>query len=834
MRPHLWSGLLVCACLLGAAFGAPAEVAFPGPDPGPATATNRDGVFLLQNAVVGAAWRETNGQWEPAWLENRLTGVRWDQTGAELFRLASRPALAHSGLVVGVRLESDRVVALASKDGQSWTELAAFPRAEFPGEPMLARLGKMNLHALARDNPGDLGALGHSVISEFSLAPAGEGRYEFTARAHAASARSFTVPPGTRLITCRIEKDTDQGLSWGPALALVWEEGRRFLLIGVREPKAVFNVTTARGEAILGGRVDDYADLDWSAADFRLAGPPRLAALPPEPAAPRLGGRPPGWALTAELTSARGLRAHWRAELRDGANYLHSTLALEAAGVEKPIYGLAWPAIRAPGLHAVGTVPGSPVAGGGWFFGLEMPGARNVLDERGGRTVVDCQLRLAPGTHAEFGAVAGVAPDNQLRRGFLHYLERERARPSQPFLHYNCWYDLGFGVDAAGLLDVAARCHQELELRRGVKVQSYLIDDGWDDPQGGLWREDARKFPGGLAALAKKMAPVGGRLGVWISPLGGYGGAEERREWARNLSLLPKDGEFDLAQPRYREWFQARCLTLMREAGVNAFKWDRAGDGVSPHFMALLEVARALRRENPAVFLNVTVGTWPSPFWLPHVDATWRMGSADVGWAGVGDDRERWLTFRDGNCRRYFVEPAPLYPLNSVMHHGVVQGRQFQGEKVGRAGANLRHEARSYFANGSSLQELYLTPSMMNPAAWDDVAAAARWAATNAPVLADAHWVGGDPLKLEVYGYAAWTPRQGTLMLRNPADRAQRIRLSAAQVFDLPTGAVASFTLRSPYPDQIPAEVSWPAGESLELTLEPFAVWVFDAWPAAR
>ena len=168
---------------------------------------------------------------------------------------------------------------------------------------------------------------------------------------------------------------------------------------------------------------------------------------------------------------------------------------------------------------------------------------------------------------------------------------------------------------------------------------------------------------------------------------------------------------------------------------MNAFKWDKAGEGVSPHFMALLEVAQHLHRENPDLFINVTVGTWPSPFWLNHVDATWRDGSADVGWTGKGRnpenqfDREKWLTFRDGYCHRLFVQRSPLYPLNSVMHHGIVHGREFQGGSMGKSNPpDLKNEARSYFASGAMLQELYLTPAMLTPEAWDDIAQAARWA----------------------------------------------------------------------------------------------------------
>jgi hypothetical protein len=277
----------------------------------------------------------------------------------------------------------------------------------------------------------------------------------------------------------------------------------------------------------------------------------------------------------------------------------------------------------------------------------------------------------------------------------------------------------------------------------------------------------------------------------------------------------------------------------MRTAGVNAFKWDRAGDGVSPHFMALLDIARSLRKVDPNVFINVTVGTWPSPFWLMHVDSTWRNGSADVGWLGKGSDggksvynRERWLTFRDGECHRMFVRGSPLYPLNSVMHHGIVHGREFQGGSIGDANPpELRNEARSYFASGAMLQELYLTPELLNGAAWDAVADAAKWAHKNADVLVDAHWVGGDPLNGEIYGYAAWNARKGTLMLRNPSDVPQRYSLDIGSAFELPTGAAKRYRLSSPYSDQRIQSLTCDAGTPDVIELGPFEVVVFDAMP---
>jgi hypothetical protein len=120
------------------------------------------------------------------------------------------------------------------------------------------------------------------------------------------------------------------------------------------------------------------------------------------------------------------------------------------------------------------------------FFGVEMPGAQNALSGSGARIGFGCKLELSPAQSYKFGAVVGVAPQGQLRRAFLYYVERERARPSKPFLHYNCWYDLGFSLDEASLLEVVKAFDQELVKKRGVPVLSYLADDGWDDPDKGL------------------------------------------------------------------------------------------------------------------------------------------------------------------------------------------------------------------------------------------------------------------------------------------------------------------------------------------------------------
>ncbi len=87
---------------------------------------------------------------------------------------------------------------------------------------------------------------------------------------------------------------------------------------------------------------------------------------------------------------------------------------------------------------------GSPVVAGNLFFACENP----LADNQGRAGRVRCALpwktSLGAGKTFRCTSVVGVAPAGQMRRAFLYYVERERARPYRPFLHYNSWYDISW------------------------------------------------------------------------------------------------------------------------------------------------------------------------------------------------------------------------------------------------------------------------------------------------------------------------------------------------------------------------------------------------------
>jgi len=165
-----------------------------------------------------------------------------------------------------------------------------------------------------------------------------------------------------------------------------------------------------------------------------------------------------------------------------------------------------------------------------------------------------------------------------LRRGFLSYIERERARPYLPFLTYNSWYDIGFNnsYDEAAALDVIHSFGEELVDKRNVKLDSFLFDDGWMI----LTRCGASEPCFQTASLLSKLLPKIRRGARRLAlTMGGYDRAkDERLKYGREQGLETNGGGFALSGPKYYARFREVTLKFIRDYGVNQFKIDGTGN----------------------------------------------------------------------------------------------------------------------------------------------------------------------------------------------------------------------------------------------------------------
>jgi hypothetical protein len=578
----------------------------------------------------------------------------------------------------------------------------------------------------------------------------------------------------------------------------------------------------------------------YNASILKLTGQPAQHELTPRPEASRFADRVHGEEFDFPLESSdHSLRVVWSLILLDGSSYLRQLVAITAVGQEVPISRVELIDLPLRGAHVSGSVAGSPIVAENLFVGFEHPLSQSKVTGDRATAWMDRDLPLRAGQSITYSSVVGVARAGQMRRDFLAYLERERAHPYRTFLHYNSWYDLGYFTpyDQAGVLDRVNLFGQELTQKRGVKMDSFLFDDGWDNHKS-LWGFNDG-FPNGFASVKEAAEKYGADPGVWMSPWGGYSNPKkERIEFGKSAGYEVVKNGYALSGPKYYAAFRDVCMDMIHKYGVNQFKFDGTGnvDSVFPgssfdsDFAAAIQLIGELRATKSDIYIDLTTGTWPSPFWLIYADSIWR-GGEDDGTTGVGTYRERWITYRDAETYHRIVQNGPLFPLNSLMLHGMIYAKH-RKQLDDDPGNDFRSEIRSYFGTGTQLQEMYITPSLLSDSNWDDLAEAANWSRANAEVLKDTHWIGGDPAWLEVYGWASWTPRKGILVLRNPSDRAKTIRIKLQDAFELPSGAAQKYFAKSPWKEDTsrPA-IALRTQQAHEFHLAPFEVLTLDVMP---
>jgi hypothetical protein len=590
-------------------------------------------------------------------------------------------------------------------------------------------------------------------------------------------------------------------------------------------------------------------------SDLKIVGLPVLEEVAAATSSSKASDHLPGRLIRIELEdSSAQIRVTWKAILRDGAsdgandgaNYVRQEVTIHA--LQKP-FALAQVVLvdaTLPGASVSGHVKGSPVVAGTspastWFAGFEHPLSECRVRADRASCWLARELPLQAGQSVTYSSVFGAAHPTQLRRDFLNYLELERAHPYRTFLHYNSWYDLGYfdRYTEQSAVAVVQSFGEQLTKQRGVKLDSFLFDDGWDDPTT-LWKFNPG-FPNGLTKVTQTAASFGAAPGIWLSPWGGYDKPKQQRlASAKALGFETNEGGLALSGPKYYRYFRDTCLDMISKYGVNQFKFDGTGNAnevikgseFDSDFDAAIHLIGELRAKKPDLYVNLTTGTYPSPFWLLYADSIWRGGD-DHSFAGVGTNRQRWITYRDSQIYRWVVEEGPLFPMNSLMLHGMIFARY--AERLGSdPGHDFPDEVHSYFGTGTQLQEMYITPSLLSPSDWDVLAETAKWSRANAQTLKDSHWIGGDPARLEVYGWAAWSQQKAIVTLRNPNDQPQDFSASLAALLELPAGSASTFKAHVPWAsDSGRPELTIPAQEYYKFHLEPFQVLTLQLVPAS-
>ena len=462
---------------------------------------------------------------------------------------------------------------------------------------------------------------------------------------------------------------------------------------------------------------------------------------------------------------------------------------------------------------------------------------------------------LQPGEIWDVSSVLGIFAPGQKRRSFLAYMERERVMPYRPFIHYNSWYELN--INRNNDSDPAKRMTEEQCLavlkdwqgqffqKRGMSIDAFVWDDGWDEFNS-LW-DFHKMFPQGFKRIDAAAGRQKAGIGTWLGPVGGYGASKGKRLAYWNVKHPDnKIGNFQLSNKEYFDAFVGRCSQMVKDYNMKYFKFD----GISTHFHAkgpgneedaegIIRVLNALRKKKGDLYINCTVGTWASPFWFRYADSVWRQEN-DFGTIGAGDNRDKWITYRDRLVHEVFVQGSPLMPINSMMTHGLMVTKFGPPACMPRDPENVKKELRCATACGTSLQELYVDRDLMSAnggVLWDELAKGIKWIRRNADVLDDVHWVGGNPWNKEtnegaVYGWAAWNKNKATLALRNSSDQEKSLTGTLRSILDIPANVKGSITFKDSYDDQRTLDgfsgSSVDIDKEISFTLKPFEVLVYE------
>jgi hypothetical protein len=504
---------------------------------------------------------------------------------------------------------------------------------------------------------------------------------------------------------------------------------------------------------------------------------------------------------------------------------------------------------------------------GGAFFGLEYPTSENSLKPaQKGKTILHCGQELGElignsWTESEW-AVEGLSPNPQVKLWFWKYLDRIRVLPLKPFLLYNTWYDVRAPemvkspaqvMNEKNLLRIIESFKKKMVEKHGLKLDAFVLDDGWDVYKSD-WVLSKSQFPRGLKPVSDGLKEIGAKLGMWFGPIGGYSNRLLRVEWMRDhgYEVIPgyeaARNQLCLAGKRYHQLFKKRVVDYVHDNIVGYYKWDGIQFSCSEPdhghpigiysrravMEAVIDICQAVRAENPNIFLNITSGTWLSPWWVKYANTIWMQGG-DYGYSNVPSisRRDAAITYRDYVLFEDYGKNRFWFPIANLMTHGIIKGNL---QKLGGEWEPLdkfTDNALLYFARGVSMWELYVSPDLLTDGEWNALAKSIRWARDRFEVLRSTEMIGGDPGESLAYGYLHFAGKRGIIAARNPSIEPQTLKVSLSASTGLEPKA-SSLVVERVYPTRRISPKLYKAGSNLEIQLQGYETALYEIYPLAE
>ena len=147
---------------------------------------------------------------------------------------------------------------------------------------------------------------------------------------------------------------------------------------------------------------------------------------------------------------------------------------------------------------------------------------------------------------------------------------------------YNTWIELNYHQNQKGVLEYAKRL-----VGAGLPPGVIMIDDTWQTGYG-VWKFDAAAFDN-PKAMVDELHAMGFKVSLWVCPFVSMDSREYRSiagkgAFCAGADRTPaavkwwngKSAVLDLTSPVAVKWFSERLASLVREFGIDGFKFDAA------------------------------------------------------------------------------------------------------------------------------------------------------------------------------------------------------------------------------------------------------------------
>ncbi len=462
--------------------------------------------------------------------------------------------------------------------------------------------------------------------------------------------------------------------------------------------------------------------------------------------------------------------------------------------------------------------------------------------------------------------VTAITPQPYVKKWFYDYVKSIRVAPAKPYTLYNSWYDLRSPaflhtkrnkIDSSGIMNekntlrIIRLLRDNMIKKHGIHLDAFVLDDGWDIYESD-WQLNPAQFPHGLKPISDTLAKTGTRLGIWFGPIGGYSFALKRIKWMAAHGYEVTGHKFKygsamlcLAGKNYSKLFRKRVTGFTKNYHIGYFKWDGIqfacsepdhGHPVGIYsrravMESVIDKCQAVRAIDSSVYINITSGTWLSPWWVQYANQIW-MDAADYAFAGVPslNRRDNAMTYRDYALYNDLKIRNLWFPVANLMTHGIIKGRLEAISKEGEPFDRFTNNAVLYFARGVTMWELYISPDILNDKEWRVLSQAIQWAYDNQNLMEQTFMQGGNPALGEPYAYLHFKNNKGLIAARNPKIDNDTLRVSLKPEHGIDENAT-NLVIEQVFPYRKILPQIYSAGSIITIPLDGFETVIFHVYP---